>query len=184
MRRAVESVKRDPGFYSGQVGVSLWNYAQIAFNPNSRASSDYEEDVSRAGSKSACSEVVFLAVFVAALTAQFARAQRCLSSTRFVWHGGGASPLGHGWYITSCHPGSGIVPISIGLVFFLWRAGRKELAAWKDVFKTCGAWSCQLLLAGAVFANAAIFFVLALMTDWLFLFYFFAAIWFPVEVLW
>ena len=168
MRRAVENVKRDPGFFLRQVGVSLWNYAN-SFNPNSRASSDYEEDFSRAG-RSQRALVVFLAVFVVAAwllehNAAYSRhalfgmvASLCLAMVYYVLPS---------WL--------GFVPISIGLVFS-WRAGRR-LAA----LILCGSLVIAAL-GSAMFANATIFRSI-LMTDWLFLFYFFAAIWFPVEVL-
>ncbi len=169
MRRAGENMRRNSGFYLHSVGASLWEYANT-FNSDSRASPRYAE----AFSSAAEAQRAFLCFMVVLLISVscLLRKQIPFSSSNLLLLIGSIS-LTMLYYIL---PHSlAFLPIITGLVFS-WRA-RRRLAG-LVIFGSLA----MTALGSAIFANTILFRAI-LMTDWLFLFYFLAAVWFPIEAL-
>ena len=169
MRRAGENMRRNSGFYLHSVGASLWEYANT-FNSDSRASPRYAE----AFSSAAEAQRAFLCFMVVLLISVscLLRKQIPFSSSNLLLLIGSIS-LTMLYYIV---PHSlAFLPIITGLVFS-WRA-RRRLAG-LVIFGSLA----MTALGSAIFANTILFRAI-LMTDWLFLFYFLAAVWFPIEAL-
>jgi hypothetical protein len=166
--RAVENVKTNPRFYLRNVGAALWEYANT-FGPRSRAMNRYANWFSSA----AQGQRVFLFYL--------------LAFTLLVWllrRDGPFAPSNLLFLLISIGlvvlyqilpPWATFVPVLSGVVF-TWRAGRRM-----PNLILAGTLAAAVL-ASAIFANTVLFRVI-LMTDWLFVLYFLAAVWFPAETL-
>jgi hypothetical protein len=166
MRRAAENVKHDPGFYLSNVGVSLCEYAN-AFSPRSRALfKKYEPYTSI--NKSQRLLLVFLVFFIAAAWLLSKEPPFARSSLVFL-----VVSIGLVLAYRVLPPWLAFLPIIVGCVFS-WRAGRSlpGLILFGSMAMT--------MLGSAIFANPDLFRAI-LMTDWLFLLYFLAALSFPAE---
>jgi Dolichyl-phosphate-mannose-protein mannosyltransferase len=166
--RAVENVKTNPRFYLRNVGAALWEYANT-FGPRSRAMNRYANWFSSA----AQGQRVFLLYL--------------LAFTFLVWllrRDGPFAPSNLLFLLVSIGlvvlyqilpPWATFVPVLSGVVF-TWRPGRRM-----PNLILAGTLAAAVL-GSAIFANTVLFRVI-LMTDWLFVLYFLAAVWFPAETL-
>jgi 4-amino-4-deoxy-L-arabinose transferase-like glycosyltransferase len=166
MRQAAQNVMRDPGFYVGNVGASLWEYANT-FSPRNRALSKYAEWYSSA-SKSQRQLLVFLVLLI--VSAWLLRNEMPFSRSSLVFL---IVSIGLVLVYRSLPTWLAFLPIIVGLVFS-WRAGRSLPGA--VLFGSMA----MAVVGSAIFANTALFRTI-LMTDWLFLLYFLAALSFPAE---
>jgi hypothetical protein len=166
MRRAGENMRRNSGFYLRNVGASLWEYANT-FNPSSRASLKYIEAFSSAAA-AARALLYFTLLLLTSLA--LLRKEHPFSIPNLVWFLGVVSLC----LIFYALPyWLGFVPVLSG-VFLSWRRARR--LAGLVLFGSL----IMAVLGSAIFANPTLFRAI-LMTDWLFLLYFFAAIWFALE---
>jgi hypothetical protein len=166
--RAVENVKTNPRFYLRNVGAALWEYANT-FGPRSRATNRYANWYS--------STVHGQRVFLFYL----------LAFTFLVWllrRDGPFAPSNLLFLLISIGlvvlyqilpSWATFVPVLSGVVF-TWGAGRRM-----PNLILAGTLAAAVL-GSAIFANPVLFRAI-LMTDWLFVLYFLAAVWFPAETL-
>ena len=168
MRKAAQNVKRDPGFYFRNLGASLWEYANT-FSPRNRALSKYVETFSSA-SKSQRLLPIFLVLLIVSTWLFRNETPFARSSLAFL-----IVSIGLVLVYRILPSWLAFLPIMVGLVFS-WRAGRGLAAA--VLFGSMA----MAVLGSAIFANTALFRTI-LMTDWLFLLYFLAAISFPAVAL-
>ncbi len=166
MHRAEENVKHDPGFYLHNVGGALWEYANT-FGPRSRASNRYSEWFSGA-KKSQNILLVFLLIFLVSVWMLRQEGPFAKSSLAFL-----LSSIGLVLFYRSLPVWLTFVPILGGMILS-WRAHR----AMPGLILLGSL--VMSVLGSAAFANP-IMFRSILMTDWLFLFYFLAALSLPAE---
>ena len=166
--RAVENVKTNPGFYVRNVGAAVWEYANT-FGPRSRATSRYANRFSSADQ----GQRVFL-FYLLAFTFLVWLLQRdrpfARSNLLFLLISIGLVVL-----YQILPPWATFVPLLSGVVFS-WAAGRRMPNL------ILAATLAAAVLGSAIFANPVLFRAI-LMTDWLFVLYFLAAVWFPAETL-
>ena len=166
--RAVENVKTNPGFYVRNVGAAVWEYANT-FGPRSRATSRYANRFSSADQ----GQRVFL-FYLLAFTFLVWLLQRdrpfARSNLLFLLISIGLVVL-----YQILPPWATFVPLLSGVVFS-WAAGRRMPKL------ILAATLAAAVLGSAIFANPVLFRAI-LMTDWLFVLYFLAAVWFPAETL-
>jgi Dolichyl-phosphate-mannose-protein mannosyltransferase len=168
IRRGEDNVKQNPGFYLRSVATSLWDYANT-FNPSSRASTAYAEEFSSA----AKAQRVFMLFMVVFLTGGWSvAANRPLTPLNLLWL---VSAVGLTLVYLALPSWLAFAPIIAGFVFFC-KAGRTSAGV--VMFGTLA----MAAVGSAMFANPTLFRAI-LMTDWLFMFYFLAAVWFPLEFL-
>jgi len=166
--RAVENVKTNPRFYLRNVGAAFWEYANT-FGPRSRAVNWYQDWFSSAGQGQRV-----LLFYLPALTLLMWLLRRdspfAPSNLLFLLISIGLVVLYRvlpSW--------ATFVPVVSGFVF-TWMAGRRMPNL------ILAGTLVAAVLGSAVFANPVLFRAI-LMTDWLFLLYLLAAIWFPAESL-
>jgi Dolichyl-phosphate-mannose-protein mannosyltransferase len=166
--RAGENVKTDPGFYLRNVGAALWEYANT-FGPRSRATNRYENWFCSADQ----GQRVFLFYLLAfTLLVWLLRRDRPFAPSNLLFL---LISIGLVVLYQILPPWATFVPVLSGIVF-TWRAGRRMpnlILAGSLV---------AAVLGSAIFANPALFRAI-LMTDWLFVLYFLAAVWFPADTL-
>jgi len=173
MRRSVENVKEHPGFYLRTVGHALWEYANT-FGPRSRAAPRHanlydrrQREYSRASEGQSVLGIYLVSLIVAAW---LLRIERPLSapSLAFLF-----ASLGLFLFYRILPVWMTFVPVLVGIVFS-WRSkhGIPALIMLGSLILS--------VLGSAIFANPVLFRAI-LMTDWLFLLYLVAAIWFPAE---
>ena len=166
--RAVKNVKTNPGFYVRNVGAAVWEYANT-FGPRSRATSRYTNRFSSADQ----GQRVFL-FYLLAFTFLVWLLQRdkpfARSNLLFLLISIGLVVL-----YQILPPWATFVPLLSGVVFS-WAAGRRMPKL------ILAATLAAAVLGSAIFANPVLFRAI-LMTDWLFVLYFLAAVWFPAETL-
>ena len=166
--RAVENVKTNPGFYLRNVGAALWEYANT-FGPRSRATNRYANWFSSAAQGQ---RVLLLYLLAFTFLVWLLRRNRpfALSNLLFLLISIGLTVL-----YQSLPRWATLVPVLSGIVF-TWRPGRRmpNLILSGTLTAT--------VLGSAIFANPVLFRAI-LMTDWLFVLYFTAAVWFPAEIL-
>jgi len=164
--RTVENVKTNPGFYIRNVGTALWEYANT-FGPRSRASNRYLERFSLVAE----GQKVFLAfMLVFTVLVWLLRRNRPFAPSNLLFL---LISIGLIVLYQSLPRWATLLPVLSGIVF-TWKPGRRipnlilsgTLAA--------------AVLGSAIFANPVLFRAI-LMTDWLFVLYFIAAVWFPAE---
>lgn len=169
IHKGLENIRGDPGFYFRNVAAALWQYANT-FNPDSRASPHYAETLSQA-SRSQHILLVFMLLFLALVS--------------LTLPGGPFSAPAISWLVSSIGLASvyyllprwlGCLPIIIGVVLSAKRERR-----WAAASVLVGSLS-MAVVGSAIFANPTLFRSI-LMTDWLYLLYFLAAVWFPIESL-
>ena len=168
MRRAWENVKREPGFYLRNIGEATWEYANT-FGMRSRSTNRYSEQFSGAEK----SQGVFLPFVICLIIAvSLLRDEKTFSRSSLVFLFISITlvlvyrvlPI----WLT-------FVPIVVGSISSL-RAAR----ALPVVILTGSL--VMSALGSVMFANTTLFRSI-LMTDWLFVFFFLAAVFFPAECL-
>lgn len=168
MHRAAENITRQPGFYLRAVATSLWEYANT-FNPSSRLSAKYAEHFSKAN-KSQRVLLVCLVLYI--LCVSLMRTQVPLARPNLLFL---VASLGLLLLYRSLPVWLAFLPVVIGF-FCGWLARRRP----SDTI-LFGSMA-MAVLGSAMFANATLFRSI-LMTDWLFLLYFLAALFVPAEAL-
>lgn len=168
MRRAAENVKEHPGFYFRTVGDSLWEYANT-FGHRSRTAPRYAEWYSRASEGQSILGILLVGLIVAAWLLQNER-RLSVPSLTFLF-----ASLGLFLFYYILPVWLTFVPLLVGIVFS-WRS-KHEISA----LIMLGSLVLSVL-GSAIFANPVLFRAI-LMTDWLFLLYLVAAIWFPADML-
>ena len=166
--RAVQNVKTNPGFYFRNVGAALWEYANT-FGPRSRAANRYANWFSSAGQ----GQKVFLLYLLAfTFLVWLLRRNRPFARSNLLFL---LISIGLVVLYQRLPPWATFVPLLSGIVF-AWRPGRRmpNLILSGTLAAT--------VLGSAIFINPVLFRAI-LMTDWLFVLYFFAAVWFPAESL-
>lgn len=168
IHRAKENLKHNHRFYFHNVGASLWEYANT-FNLGSRTSPRYVEEFSSA----AKSQRVFLGFMAVLLVfVWLLRKEKPSSPSNLLWLASSIC-LTIVYFILPAW--LAFLPVIVGLVLS-WRAGR--VLGGVVLFGSLA----MAVVGSAIFANPTLFRAI-LMTDWLFLFYFSAAVWFPIEAL-
>src|SRR4029077_8521361 len=168
MRRAAENVKEHPGFYLRTVGHAVWEYANT-FGPRSRNAPRYANWYSRASEAQSVLGIYLVSLIVAAWLLQGERRLSAPSLTFLI------TSLGLFFFYRILPVWLTFVPVLVGIVFS-WRS-KHEISA----LVMLGSLVLSVL-GSAIFANPVLFRAV-LMTDWLFLLYLVAAIWFPAEIL-
>ena len=166
MHRAGENVKQNPGFYLSNVRGAIWEYVNT-FGPRSRALNRYAERYSSARR----SQTVFLFFVLAFIISVWVlRDERpfARSSLTFL-----VVSLGLVLVYRSLPIWLTFVPILVGLIVS-WRAARAL-----PVLILMGSLA-MAALGSVIFANTTMFRSI-LMTDWLLIFFFMAAVFFPAE---
>ncbi len=166
--RALENVKANPGFYFRNVGAALWEYANT-FGPRSRATGRYVNSYSSAhlGQKVFLYYVAIFTFFVWLLRTDRPFAQ---SNLLFLLISIGVVVL-----YTNLPPWATFVPILTGIIF-AWRPGHRMANV------ILSGTLVTSVLGSAIFVNPVLFRTV-LMTDWLFVLYFLAGVWFPAQSL-
>ena len=166
--RAVQNVKTNPGFYLRNVGAALWEYANT-FGPRSRATNRYANWFSSAGQGQ---RVLLLYLLAFTFLVWLLRRNRPFAPSNLLFL---LISIGLVVLYQSLPPWATFVPVLSGIVF-AWRPGRRmpNLILSGTLAAT--------VLGSAIFTNPVLFRAI-LMTDWLFVLYFIAAVWFPAETL-
>jgi len=165
--RAVENVKTNPSFYLRNVGSALWEYANT-FGPGSRA-----KWYANLFSSAAQGQRVFLFYLLAfTFLVWLLRRDRPFAPSNLLFL---LISIGLVALYQILPPWATFVPVLSGVVF-TWRAGRRMPNL------ILAGTLLAAVLGSAVFANPVLFRAI-LMTDWLFVLYFLAAVWFPAETL-
>ena len=166
--RAVQNVKTNPGFYLRNVGAALWEYANT-FGPRSRATNRYANWFSSAGQGQ---RVLLLYLLAFTFLVWLLRRNRPFARSNLLFL---LISIGLVVLYQSLPPWATFVPVLSGIVF-AWRPGRRmpNLILSGTLAAT--------VLGSAIFTNPVLFRAI-LMTDWLFVLYFLAAVWFPAETL-
>ena len=166
IHRAKENLRNDPGFYLRNVGGALWEYANT-FSPRSRATNRYAERFSNANK----SQTVFLiCLLVLLILLWLLREGRPLARDNLVFL---LVSVGLLLLYRSLPAWLAFLPIGVGAVYF-WRSGRTLTA-----LIVLGS-LVMAILGSVIFANPTLFRAI-LITDWLFILFFLAAILFPAE---
>jgi 4-amino-4-deoxy-L-arabinose transferase-like glycosyltransferase len=166
--RAVENVKTNPGFYLRNVGAALWEYANT-FGPRSRATNRYHNWFSSAAQGQ---RVLLIYLLIFTFLMWLLRRDRPLSSSNLLFL---LISIGLVVFYQILPPWATFVPVLSGIVF-AWVAGRRMSNL------ILSGTLATAILGSAIFANPVLFRAI-LMTDWLFVLYFLAAVWFPAETL-
>ena len=168
INRAGENVKSDPGFYLGNVSRALWDYANT-FGYRSRTAMPY---ASRYSNASQSQGVLLVYVTVLIIASWLLRNESPFGTPALAFLLGS---LGLLLFYRVLPVWLTFVPVMVGIVFS-WRSkhGIPALVMLGSLVLT--------VLGSAIFANPVLFRTI-LMTDWLFVLYFVAAIWFPAEIL-
>src|SRR5438477_645017 len=166
--RSVENVKTNPRFYLRNVGAALWEYANT-FSPRSRAANRYQDWFSSAAQGQRVL-LFYLLAFTLLMWLLRRDSPFAPSSLLFLLISIGLVVL-----FRILPSWATFVPVVSGFVF-TWMAGRRMPNL------ILAGTLVAAVLGSAVFANSVLFRAI-LMTDWLFLLYFLAAIWFPAESL-
>ena len=167
MERAVENVKANPMFYVRNVATSFWEYANT-FGLRSRTGTQYGNPFSSAaeGQRLLLPYVILFTVAIWLL-----------------WKDRPFAPSSLAFLLSSialviCYRllpvWATFAPILLGIVVS-WRAGHRKLVLIASGSLAAG------VVGSAVFANPVLYRTV-LMIDWLFLFFFLAAVWFPAEI--
>ena len=166
--RAVQNVKTNPGFYFRNVGAALWEYANT-FGPRSRATNRYANWFSSAAQGQ---RVLLLYLLAFTFLVWLLRRNRPFAPSNLLFL---LISIGLIVLYQSLPPWATFVPLLSGIVF-AWRPGRRmpNLILSGTLAAT--------VLGSAIFVNPVLFRAI-LMTDWLFVLYFLAAVWFPAETL-
>jgi len=165
--RAVENLKADPIFYLRNVGAALWEYANT-FGARSRTMNRYANWFSSAAQGQNLL-LVYLLVFTTVVW--LLREDGLFAPSNLVFL---LSSIVLVVFYQLLATWLTFVPVLVGIVVS-WRAGNRKL-----VLILSGSLATAVL-GSAIFANPTLFRTF-LMTDWLFLFFFLAAIWFPAEI--
>ena len=165
--RAIGNAKANPGFYLRNVGGALWEYANT-FGSRSRAANRYVEQFSRAAEGQNVL-LVYLLVFTLVMWLLCTGAPLAPPNLLFV-----LSAIGLILLYRSLPAWATFLPVCLGFACS-WRAGRRM-----PVLILFGSLATAVL-GSAIFANPTLFRTI-LMTDWLFLFFFLAAIWYPARI--
>ena len=166
--RSVENVKTNPRFYLRNVGAALWEYANT-FGPRSRAANRYQDWFSSA----AQGQRVLLFYFLAfTFLTWLLRRDRPFAPSNLLFL---LMSIGLVVLYRILPPWATFVPVLSGVVF-AWVAGRRMPNL------ILAGTLVAAVLGSAIFANPVLFRAI-LMTDWLFVLYFLAAVWFPAEIL-
>lgn len=168
IEHAIENVKATPGFYLRNVGAALWEYANT-FGPRSRATSRYVNSYSSAD----LGQKVFLYYLVAfTFLVWLLRRDRLLAPSNLIFL---LISIGLVIVFRVLPPWATFVPILTGIIF-AWKPGHRMANV------ILSGTLAASVLGSAVFANPVLFRTV-LMTDWLFVLYFIAGVWFPAEAL-
>ena len=166
--RAVENVKANPRFYLHNVGAALWEYANT-FGPRSRATNRYANLFSSAAYGQRVL-LVYLPAFT--LLVWLLRRDRPFAPSNLLFL---LISIGLVVFYQRLPPWATFVPVLSGIIF-TWGPSRRM-----PNLILAGTLAAAVL-GSAIFANPVLFRAI-LMTDWLFVLYFLAAVWFPAEIL-
>ena len=164
--RSVENVKANPGFYLCNVGTALWEYANT-FGLRSRTANQYGNPFSSAVEGQRLL-LTYLILFTFAMWLLWKDRPFAPSNLVFL-----LSSIVLVIFYRLLPAWATFVPLLLGIVVS-WRAGHRKL-----VLILSGSLATAAL-GSAVFANPVLYRTI-LMTDWIFLFFFLAAVWFPAE---
>ena len=167
--RAVENVKTNPGFYIRNVGAALWEYANT-FGPRSRATNRYLELIFTVPLRARRFFWLYMLVFT--FLVWLLRRNRPFAPSNLLFL---LISIGLIVLYQSLPPWATFVPVLSGIVF-TWRPGRRMPNL------ILSGTLAAAVLGSAIFTNPVLFRAI-LMTDWLFVLYFIAAVWFPAETL-
>jgi len=165
--RAIGNVKANPGFYVRNVGAALWEYANT-FGSRSRATYRYVNQFSSAAQSQ---NVLFAFLLVFTLAMWLLRKGSLLMLPNLIFF---VSSLGLVVFYRILPTWTTFFPVCLGIICS-WRSGPRM-----PVLILCGS-LIAAVLGSAIFANPVLFRTI-LITDWLFLFFFLAAIWSPAEI--
>jgi len=166
--RSIENVKTNPRFYLRNVGVALWEYAST-FGPRSRATSRYADWLSSAAQGQ---RVLLFYLLAFTFFVWLLRRDRPFAPSNLLFL---LISIGLVVLYRILPPWATFVPVLSGVVF-TWVAGRRMPNL------ILAGTLVAAVLGSAIFANPILFRAI-LMTDWLFVLYFLAAVWFPAETL-
>lgn len=166
--RALDNVKTNPGFYLHNVGMAFWEYVNT-FGPRSRAAGRYADSYS---SVTQGQKVFRYYLLILTLLIWLLRRDRPFAPSNLIFL---LISIGLVVLYGTLPPWGAFVPILTGIVF-TWRPGRKMAN-----LIMCGT-LLTTVLGSAIFSNPVLFRTV-LMTDWLFVLYFLAGVWFPAEIL-
>jgi 4-amino-4-deoxy-L-arabinose transferase-like glycosyltransferase len=167
INRAVENVKANPGFYLSNVSLALWEYSNT-FGIRSRKTTEYRNSFS---SVVQGQNVLLVYLLVFTLVAGLLWKGPPLARHNLIFL---LSAIGLILLYRSLPASVTFFPVLVGVICSL-RAGSRL-----PVFILFGSLAAAVL-GSAIFANPVLFRAI-LMTDWLFLFFFLAGIWFPAEI--
>jgi hypothetical protein len=166
--RAVENVKTNPPFYLRNVGAALWEYANT-FGPRSRATNRYADWLSSAAQGQ---RVLLFYLLAFTFFVWLLRRDRPFAPSNLLFL---LISIGLVVLYRILPPWATFVPVLSGVVF-TWVAGRRMPNL------ILAGTLVAAVLGSAIFANPVLFRAI-LMTDWLFVLYFLAGVWFPAETL-
>ena len=164
--RSVENVKANPGFYLRNVGTALWEYANT-FGLRSRTANQYGNPFSSAVEGQRLL-LIYLILFTFAMWLLWK--DRLFAPSSLVFLLSSIVLVIFYWVLPVW---ATFVPLLVGIVVS-WRPGHR-----KPVLISSGSLA-SAVLGSAAFANPVLYRTMV-MTDWLFLFFFLAAVWFPAE---
>jgi Dolichyl-phosphate-mannose-protein mannosyltransferase len=167
INQAVGNVKAQPGFYLRNFGNALWEFANT-FGSRSRIAGRYIERFSRAANGQDVL-LIYLLIFTIAIWLLCKGSPFNVSNLVFLM-----SSMGLIVFYRILPAWATFCPICVGLIC-AWQTARPVpvLVLFGSLVTT--------VLGSVIFANPTLFRTI-LMTDWLFLFFFLAAIWSPAEI--
>ena len=164
--RSVENVKANPGSYLRNVGTALWEYANT-FGRRSRTANAYGNPFSSAVEGQRLL-LIYLILFTFGMWLLWKDRPFAPSNLVFL-----VSSIVLVVFYQLLPVWATFVPLLVGIVVS-WQAGHRRL-----LLILSGSLATAVL-GSAVFANPVLYRTI-LMTDWLFLFFFLAAVWFPAQ---
>src|SRR5581483_8190191 len=166
--RAFDNVKTNPGFYLRNVGTALWEYAN-SFGLQSRAIGRYANSQSSADQ----GQKVFLYYLVVfTLLVWLLRRDTPFAPSNLIFL---LISIGLVVLYGAVPPWAAFVPIVTGIILNCRPRRTMPNLIMSGTLVTT-------VLGSAIFANPVLF-RSVLMTDWLFVLYFLAGVWFPAEIL-
>ena len=168
MHRSAENIKANPMFYLRNVAASFWEYANT-FGLQSRTGNQYGNPYSSAVDGQRLL-LPYLLLFTFTIWLLWKDRPFAPSSLLFL-----LSSITLIVFYRLLPVWATFAPILLGIVVS-WRAGHRKL-----VLISSGSLAAAVV-GSAVFANPVLYRTV-LMIDWLFLFFFLTAVWFPAEIL-
>ena len=166
--RAFDNVKTNPGFYLRNVGTSVWEYLNT-FGPRSRATGRYANSYS---SVNEGQKVFLYYLLILTLLIWVLRKDRPFAPSNLIFV---SISVGLIILYGALPPWATFLPIVTGIILNSRPRRRMPNVIMSGTLVTT-------VLGSAIFANPVLFRTV-LMTDWLFVLYFLAGVWFPAEIL-